>query len=275
MRMEVIARFTSEGSEAWEALLLEYKARFGEIVNGESHPAISAPARDAAYRELLTKIQELCHDVSLAPRVFGGDCRIQVRSFANKLEGAEFFYQALYVEHRRALADAGVSPAGDSGLLNALDALFAEHTLKNYAGNPFIGELGRHIFAHEPRRSYRHLIGGPAEVYSVLHDEPLLLRTFMVGPFESNSDPYEQLAGRRDLITDRAALRLASRLYLDPATGQCRPGVASYGVTGGLRDFGTVHSQLSVTKHVRTLEPEKLAQLLPEEFASWKAEATK
>jgi len=273
--MEAIPRFTSEGSEAWEALLLEYKARFGELDSDESRSAISAPARDAASRELLTKIQELCHDESLAPRVFGNNCKIQVRSFTNKLEGAEFFYQALYVEHRQALADAGISPAGDSGLLNALDALFAEHTLKNYAGNPFIGELGRHIFAHEPRRSYRHLIGGPAEVYAVLHDEPLLLKTFMVGPFESNSDPYEQVASRRDLITDRAALRLASRLYLDPATGQCRPGIASDGVTGGLRDFGTVHSQLSVTKHVRSLEPEKLAQFLPEEFASWKAESTK
>jgi hypothetical protein len=275
MRMEVIRRLTSEGSAALEALYLEYKPRFGERVNGESHTAISAPALDSAYRELLTKVQELCHDDGLAPKVFGNDCKIQVRSFADKLEAAEFFYQALFVEHRQALADAGVSPTGDSGLLNGLDALFAEHTLKNYAGNPFIGELGRHIFAHEPRRSYRHLIGGPAEVYSVLQDEPSLLRMFMVGPFESNPDPYEQLAGRRDLITDRAALRLASRLYLDPATGQCRPGIASDGVTGGLRDFGTVHSQLSVTKHVRSFEPEKLAQLLPEEFASWQAASTK
>lgn len=272
MTTGIIPHLTSEGCYALQSLYLQYKPRFGEkIGKNDPPPSVTPKQAETAHRELLTKIQELLNGDSLAPKKFGKGCKIEIRPFTSKLEGAEFFFNALHVEHRQVLNDAGISPNGDPGLLAGLDALFAEHILRDTAGKPFIGELSRHIFGFKPRRWYRHLIGGPCEVYSLMHDTPNLLEIVLGGAFQSNPDPYEQIAGRRDLITDRGALSLARRLYLDPTTGKFPENIAAQGITGGLRDFGTVHSQLSITKHVRSMPGDKYLTLLPEEFDDWKA----
>lgn len=264
---------TAKGRQELITLLEEYRKTVKEVKEEEEkHLRPSELDIVAAHSDLLTNFKAVINDDELAP-IIDKNIKVLVGPLADKLLTAEFFHNNIYVENIDALKDCGISPSGDGYLWTGLDALFAEYTLRNTKNKPWVGELSRHIYGYEPRRVYRHLIGGPAEIYSVLNDTPHLMRVFMTGSFHLIPDEYEQVAGRRNLISDRTALKLACQLYLDPTTNKPYNGVASEGITGGFRDFGTVHSQLNVTKHLRVVPEEKLLELLPEEFNTWITQA--
>src|SRR5262249_38391196 len=79
----------------------------------------------------------------------------------------------------------------------------------------------------------------------------------------------EQLGGRQQVLASRLIVAAANKMYLDPATGRPRTGVAGSG-RGSARRFGLVLRQLDLTYDPEEMADGGLVQILPAEFEKWK-----
>jgi hypothetical protein len=114
-------------------------------------------------------------------------------------------------------------------------------------------------------------LGGPIAVYDRLASRPDLTRIVLGSGLTNNSDTYEQIAGRAQIVSDENALTLISELYGVPQPGGELPGATSSDelLPGGLRRFCTLHTQLEMNYDLRAMEPSNIAGLLPDEFSPW------
>lgn len=213
-------------------------------------------------------VEHLLSDPELTIEV-PGNPTIEIRPLPSKEDAAAHIYSTLS-KCEESLRRVGINPLGHKGLMTWLDAAFAEQTLKNAKGKFHIGEFSRHVYNFEPRRRYRHLLGGPFEIYTRLATRPDLRAIVLSSPLTANSENYEQIASRKELVSDVAALELIQRLYRDTPTGEQLPGAGgSKSVPGGLRRLGTVYSQLEVRIDLRGMASEEIEKLLPMEFEPW------
>jgi len=216
-------------------------------------------------------VEHLLSDPELTIEI-PGNPTIEIRPLASKEDAAEHIYNSLS-GCEEALRRVGINPLGHEGLMTWLDAAFAEQTLKNGKGRFFVGDLPRHVYNFKPRAGYRHLLGGPYEIYARLATRPDLRAMILSTPLTANCENYEQIASRKHIVGDVAALELIRRLYRDTAIGQELPGAAAAKgakrVPGGLRRFGTVYTQLEVRIDLRGMASEEVEKLLPDEFQTW------
>ena len=76
------------------------------------------------------------------------------------------------------------------------------------------GEDARYILDRSNRRRwYRHLLAGPYLLVRAHTGNPARLRSILAGPPNKPGNMYEQLAGRKELITSGAVAEVATRLY--------------------------------------------------------------
>lgn len=217
-----------------------------------------------------TPVEHLLSDPELTIEI-PGNPTIEIRRLTSKEDAAEHIYNSLS-RCEEALRRVGINPLGHEGLMTWLDAAFSEQTLTNGRGRFHVGELSRHIYNFKPWVGYRHLLGGPYEIYARLATRPDLRAMILSSPLTANSETYEQIASRKYIVGDVAALELIRRLYRDTAIGRELPGAsakATKSVPGGLRRLGTVYTQLGVRIDLRGMTSAEVEKLLPEEFQTW------
>ena len=87
----------------------------------------------------------------------------------------------------------------------------------------------------------------------------------LANPPHQPGDIAEQLASRQELVTNPSVMEVATRLYINPETGRPKRGAAGRG-PGSARRLAAVLNQLDLTWDLYGLDPDKLLDLLPEEF---------
>lgn len=220
-----------------------------------------------AQNELL-HVDELLEDNGYST-VVGTGVDIDVVDFKDK-EACGKYFSDFFRKHSPMFVAEGINPVGHRGLMTWLDAAWAPYVLKGSNGKFRVGELTRHIYGFNPRARYRHILGGPFEIYDRLWLRPDLACIFLKSGITNNSETYEQLASRPQIVSDIAALELIGKLYGIPPPGSELPGAGQNDqISGGLRRFCTVHSQLELNFDLRAMQPTEIAGLLPEEFSLW------
>lgn len=128
------------------------------------------------------------------------------------------------------------------------------------------GETARHIpDVTNFQRYYRHLLAGPWRIFRTHRDNPKRALAVLCQPLHKPGDIVEQLASRQELVTNRAFIKAATMLYVDPVTQQPQRGAGgkSKGAARRLADFC---NQLDVTWDLYAMEADELLRKLPEEF---------
>lgn len=88
-------------------------------------------------------------------------------------------------------------------------------------------------------------------------------------PLSIHGEILEQFGGRQRVVGSKPIIRAANAIYLDPATGRPRKGVAGAGPGASLR-FGKVVRQLDLTFDPEVMSTDEFIEVLPKEFAKWK-----
>jgi hypothetical protein len=164
----------------------------------------------------------------------------------------------------------------DSGLKNLERdvALWAWLTLLYFdqlcpvqaGGNRKPGERARYIPAVEDyRKYYRHLVAGPYSIYRAHRDDPSRVLAVLAGPVDKPGDIAEQLASRQEIVTNKAAMALATNLYIDPATQKPKRGAAGRG-GGSARRFADILNQFDLTWDLYAMQMTAMRQMMPAEF---------
>ncbi len=180
------------------------------------------------------------------------------RSFHSRLEVAEHL--------ARILKGDSATLRNDAGFWNWLslcwfDELCPQH---NELRNP--GESARWIADLEnPRRTCRHFLAGPFQIYWAHRDDPNRALSLLCGAVHQPGPLVTTLAARPSLVTCNAVVGAATRLYYNRATGRNRSGLAAK-TPGSPKRFADVLSQLDLTWDLHSLTVEELLDLLPAEF---------
>ena len=130
----------------------------------------------------------------------------------------------------------------------------------------------RYILSSDYRHYYRHLIRSPWYLVRLHRENAKLLLISpkdQKHPLSVHGEILEQVGGRQQVLGSRPIIEAASRLYLDPATGRPRTGVAGSG-RGSARRFGMVLRQLDLTYDAECMPDAGLISILPGEFDRWK-----
>lgn len=194
---------------------------------------------------------------------------IEVHSFNSRFDCGRYFFKKL-----ETLSDelklAGIDPVGHRGLWTWLAAAWIEHLLMNSKGMFFVGASERYVLSTQARRDYRHLLYGPWLFYKAAGVEnPDLVQIALRDPVTKDSPVFEQLASRREIVSNVAALKLINKCYRDDSTESVYPQAVRSEIPGGLRRFGAVYSQLAVNFDLQNMDEDKIQLLLPVEFKSW------
>ncbi|MEZ6122229.1 MAG: hypothetical protein R3C49_03510 [Planctomycetaceae bacterium] len=114
-------------------------------------------------------------------------------------------------------------------------------------------------------RVWKHLLAGPYQIFRAHRDHPERARSLLCGSIHQQGDLLAQIASRPSLVTCRAVVGVATRLYYDEGHDRLRRGCSGKG-PGSARRFADVLSQLDLTWDLHSLSVPELLQLLPEEF---------
>ena len=119
------------------------------------------------------------------------------------------------------------------------------------------------------RKYYRHLLAGPYRICRAHREDPRHAMAVLANPPHRPGDIVEQLASRQELVTNKTVMVVATRLYIDPATGAPKSGAAGRD-NGSARRLADVLYQLDLTWDLYDLHVDQLLELLPDEFDRFK-----
>ncbi len=227
-------RLTAQGIEQFDEFLLGLR---------------DDPRRDAPLH-LLTGAESsaaIDAEVDAEPRVFH-----------SRLEIAEHLSKMLRVDSS--------ALRRDKGFWSWLGLAWFESICPIQEGRWQPGERYRWIAELEdPRKSCRHLLAGPYQIYRAHRDDPARALSLLSGPVYKTGPLVSLLASRPSLVTCRAVVGVATRLYYDQQHGRNRAGLGGRG-PGSPRRFVDLLSQLDLTWDLHSLTTEELLELLPAEF---------
>ncbi len=128
------------------------------------------------------------------------------------------------------------------------------------------GERARWIPAVEDyRKYYRHLVAGLYWIYRAHRDKPSRVLAVLAGPVDQPGDIAEQLASRQEIVTNKAAMELATALYIDPDTGRPKKGAAGRG-PGSARRLADILNQFDLTWDLYAMQTAAMLKMMPKEF---------
>lgn len=188
------------------------------------------------------------------------DIDVQAQPFPNRFELAK------YLDSK--LTDVGLKNLERDIALWAWLTLFYFDQLcpLHEDGSRKAGERARYIPAVEDyRKYYRHLVAGPYSIYRAHRDEPERVLAVLAGPVDQPGDIAEQLASRQEIVTNKAAMALATSLYIDATTKRAKRGAAGRG-PGSARRFVDVLNQFDLTWDLYAMQMQAMRQMLPSEF---------
>lgn len=219
---------------------------------------VSYCARLALEPTLPPPIQALT-DPSLTEEI-PGEIEIPKRGFATRLEAGRFLNELM--EHH------GVAlPERDRGLWTWLTLFYFDEVC------PADGNGNRHPKAEarlvplldNHQRFYRHLLLGPFLIVRAHRNDPDRAIAMLCNPLWKPGEIAEQLASRKELVTNRGVVELATRLYYDTAAKSFKRGAGS-SVKGAARRLAALLNQLDLTYYLYGMSADQLQALLPKEF---------
>lgn len=231
-----IQRFNSDGFSAFAA----YRS---QLALNPSLPPPMQMLEDPAF------IESIPDDID-APR----------RKFANRLEAGRFFNELL--EH------SGIaSPERDRGLWAWLTLFYFDEVCPaDGNGNRDPQDEARLLpLLDNYQRFYRHLLLGPYLIVRAHRDNPERAIAMLCNPLPVPGEIAEQLASRKELVTNDGVVELATRLYFDAAKGTFKRGAAS-DQRGAARRLATLLNQLDLTYYLYGMTADEILSLLPKEF---------
>ena len=229
----------------------EFERQLDEMETHKAPHSITALLTDSAYTVRIEKAEP-----------------VQVIDFASRLNCGEYFYKKLEMLSEN-FKSQGVNAFGHRGLWTWFGAVWSDQLLKNSKGNFFVGAHERYVLSTSARRDYRHLLYGPWLVYNAANSRPDLLEIALRDPVTKDSPVFEQLASRKEIVSNLSALTLINSWYRDVKAGAVYPEAIKGDIAGGLRRFGAVYSQLAVNYDLHNMNPDQIQRLLPDEFKPW------
>jgi hypothetical protein len=188
------------------------------------------------------------------------DIDVQPTAFASRFELAK------YLDSK--LTDSGLKKLERDIALWAWLTLFYFDQLcpVDKDGRRARGEQARYIPAVEDyRKYYRHLVAGPYSIYRAHRDDPSRVLAVLAGPVDKPGDIAEQLASRQEIVTNKAAMSMATSLYIDSATQKPKKGAAGRG-PGSARRFADVLNQFDLTWDLYAMQMQAMLAMMPKEF---------
>lgn len=187
------------------------------------------------------------------------DVPIERVQFRRRYDVARYLYERLSGSGLR-------EPERDAGLWAWLALFWLDQLCppdENGSRQP--GEQARWIPRIDvARRYYRHLLLGPYLIYAAHADNPQRAMCVLCQPLSSPGDVVEQIAARPQLVTSRAVVGAATRLYCNGG-GALRRGAGGKGA-GSARRLGDVIMQFDRTFDLHALDDLRLLDMLPPEF---------
>lgn len=211
----------------------------------------------ALNRGSLTAMLE---DSSLT-RVVTPDIAVAPRQFGTRFEAGKYLH-VLFQGTSIPELDA------DQGIWTWLAAYYFDQ-LCPQGSQP--GSRARWVPTEDFRDYYRHLLRGPHQIYRAHEDNPERAMALLANPLHQPGDIAEQLVSRQEVMTSKAAVAVATRLYIGPDN---RPKRGSGGQgPGSPRRFAIVLRQLDLTWDLSSeaMTPEHLLALLPSEFDEFRS----
>jgi hypothetical protein len=115
-------------------------------------------------------------------------------------------------------------------------------------------------------RRYRHLLANPFQVYQLHRDDPRRAAVVLLNPLHQPGELTEQFTARLELVSCPGAIGLATRLFIDPASGTRRRGAAG----AAARRFGKLVNQYTRTWDLPSVQLDDFIRMLPREFNRFK-----
>ena len=188
------------------------------------------------------------------------EAEISRQSFATRMEAAEYL--------EGILSDAGIPDVDrDKGLWSWLSLYYFDLLRPpERRGRRKPHDRARWIPAiSDYRKYYRHLLAGPYRIYHAHRDNPARALALLCGPLNKHSEIAEQLASYQEIVTNRAIVEIATRLYVDPDTQKPKLGAGGKG-PGSPRRLARVMGQFDLTWDLYAMCAEDLIDMLPPEF---------
>ena len=188
------------------------------------------------------------------------DIDVSTLPFANRFELAK------YLDSK--LTDSGLkSVERDVALWAWLTLFYFDQVCPpDDAGRRKADEQARYIPAVDDyRKYYRHLLAGPYTVYRAHRDDPWRAFAVLAGPVDTLGEIAEQLTSRQEIVTNKAAMELATNLYVDSATQKVKRGAAGSG-PGSARRFADILNQFDLTWDLYAMKMLAIRQMMPAEF---------
>ncbi|MBV8391063.1 MAG: hypothetical protein JO080_14755 [Mucilaginibacter sp.] len=134
-------------------------------------------------------------------------------------------------------------------------------------GKRKVGQEARYILQN-PRNYltyYRHLLSGPARIYSELNDKG---RIFLTGELSKRGDLIEQLQAYQNIAMNKGIIEAADALYWDENGNKLKKGAGSKG-PGTPRRFVSIIGQFEFTYDLNSMPGQNILTLFPNEFQKW------
>lgn len=182
----------------------------------------------------------------------------EVRRFRSRLEIAEYLSRLLRLDTATLRTDAGFWCWLALYWFETLCPVVRERW-KPGNRNRWLADL------EDPRKSCRHFLAGPFQIYRAHRDDPRRAMSLLCGSPTQPGPLVQLIASRPSLVTCNAVVGVATRLYYDASQGRNRPGLNAKS-PGSPRRFADVLSQLDLTWDLHSLSIAQLLNLLPAEF---------
>ena len=189
-----------------------------------------------------------------------GEIEVQKRNFETRLEAGRYLNDLL--EH------SGIArPERNRGLWSWLTLIFFDAVCPaDGNGNRAAQDEARLVpLLDNHQRFYRHLLLGPFLIVRAHHDNPERAMAMLCNPLWKPGEIVEQLASRKELVTNRGVVELATRLYYDKGIKSFRRGAGS-SVKGAARRLAALLNQLDLTFYLYGMTADELQAMLPKEF---------
>lgn len=226
----------------------------------------------ASYRSGLTLNPTLAPPVELLQdpaltEPMPGEVDVPTRRFTNRLEAGRFLNELLDTAKVQL-------PERDQGLWTWLTLFFFDEICPADGNGHRTPKDEARLIAQVDnfQRFYRHLLLGPYLIVRAHRDDPERALAFLCKPLWEPGEIVEQLASRKELVTNYAVAEVATLLYYNRSNGSFKRGAGS-SVKGAPRRLAALLNQLDLTYYLYGMTRDELLALLPKEFDRFRTPA--
>lgn len=159
------------------------------------------------------------------------------------------------------------SPERDAGFWTWLSCYLFENLCPRDKYRAYVpGERARWVAdTSNYQRYYRHMLAGIWGVYRAHSDDPQRAIALLNGPVNKRGDLFEQVASRKEQVTNNAVVELTRALYWDEQKSAMKRGSGGKG-PGSPRRLADILWQFDRTWDLYEMTTQGLIQKLPPEF---------